>query len=80
MLFYWASILVVVIKPGARPTTIFWVIAVSLFMNVVIVTTRAVVFSTPVIMRAYWKVRRWIEELFAFLFGAAAIVVAADQR
>ncbi|MEM7710165.1 MAG: LysE family translocator [Pseudomonadota bacterium] len=79
VLFYWASIFVVGVKPGGGAEAVFWVVAVSLAMNVLIVTTWALIFSRPAVMAGYARFRRWIEGAFAAVFGAAAWAVATQR-
>ena len=80
VLLYWASIFVIAVKPDASSNAIFWVIVVSLTMNVIIVTTWATLFSRPPMMAGYLKFRRWLEASFAAIFGIAALLIVTDNR
>ena len=78
-LFFWSSIFVIGIKPGASSSAVFWVVGVSMMINVLVVTTWALLFSTPTLMAGYLRFRRWIESASAAFFGGAAIFVVAHR-
>jgi len=79
VLFYWTSIFVVAVKPGASSSAILGVIVASLAMNILIVSTWAFFFSRPTVMTTYVRLRRWVEGASATLFGVAAIYVISER-
>ncbi|MEM6422775.1 MAG: LysE family transporter, partial [Pseudomonadota bacterium] len=78
-LLFWGSIFAIGIAPGAPASAVIWVIALSMGVNVAIVTAWALLFSRPAMMAAYLRFRRWIEATFAAFFGAAATWIVANR-
>ncbi|WP_208348586.1 LysE family translocator [Pseudaestuariivita rosea] len=78
-LFFWGSIFAIGAKPDASPSAVVWIVGLSMAVNITLVTTWAVLFSTPALMAAYLRFRRWIEGIFAGFFGAAAVFVVANR-
>lgn len=74
-LLYWGSIFAIGVKPEASHDAIYGVIALSLFMNIFVVTSWALVFSNAKVMQSYRQSRRWIEGVFAGMYGLAAALV-----
>ncbi len=79
-LIFWGSIFAIGLKPGAPPSAMGWVIAVSMMVNVILMTTYAMVFSKPGMMAGYVRFRRWIEGGFAAFFGGAAIYLVTSRE
>lgn len=79
-LIFWGSIFAIGLKPGAPPIAMLWVIAVSMMVNVFLMTTYALVFSKPGMMVGYVRFRRWIEGAFATFFGGAAIYLITSRE
>lgn len=78
-LFFWSSIFVIGAKPDASTAAVAWIVGISMAINILIVTTWAVLFSTPVLMAGYLRFRRWIEGVFAAFFGGAALYVVTRR-
>ncbi|MEO1774340.1 MAG: LysE family translocator [Pseudomonadota bacterium] len=78
-LFFWGSIFAIGVTPGASSDAVYWIVGISMAINVVIVTTWALLFSTPVLMARYLRFRRWIEGVFAAFFGGAALFVVTQR-
>lgn len=72
-LLFWGSILAIGLKPGAPADAVLWVLIICISIDVVIVSSYAVLFSNPTLTRGYLKLRRVFEGLFALFFFAAAI-------
>lgn len=79
-LVFWGSIFAIGLKPGAPPVAMLWVIAISMIVNVFLMTTYAFVFSKPGMMTGYVRFRRWIEGAFAMFFGGAAIYLVTSRE
>ncbi len=70
---FWGSILAIGLKPNAPHTSIVWIIIICMLINIVLVTSYALLFSSSSLTQKYLRLRRWFESLFAvFFFGAAA--------
>lgn len=72
-LVFWASILAIGLKPGAPPLAVFEVLAICIMIDVVLVSSYALLFSNATLARGYLRSRRVIESLFAMFFVGAAI-------
>ena len=78
-LFFWGSIFAIGAKPDASSAAVIWIVGISMAVNVMLVTTWALLFSTPALMDAYLRFRRWIEGVFAVFFGGAAVFIVARR-
>ena len=78
-LLFWASIFAIGAKPNASSEAMLWIVGISMAINVLLVTTWAMLFSTPALTKAYLGFRRWIEGVFSVLFGAAAVFIVARE-
>ncbi|MEO1457729.1 MAG: LysE family translocator [Pseudomonadota bacterium] len=74
-LLFWGSIFAIGTKPDASLTAVYWIVGISMTINLLLVTTWALLFSTPPLMNAYLSFRRWIEGVFAVFFGGAAVFI-----
>ena len=70
---FWGSILAIGLKPGAPAIAVLWVLITCISIDVIIVSSYAILFSNPTLTRGYLKLRRVFEGLFALFFFAAAI-------
>ncbi len=78
-LFFWGSIFAIGAKPGASSAAVIWIVGISMAINVMLVTTWALLFSTPALMAAYLRFRRWMEGIFAIFFGGAALFIVSGR-
>jgi threonine/homoserine/homoserine lactone efflux protein len=78
-IFAWGAVFAVIVPPGAAPVvlaeTFFALIAVS---NIVFFGY-AIMFSSPVFVRGYQKMRRWFEGGFAIMFGFAGFKILTTR-
>ena len=79
-LFFWGSIFAIGAKPEASASAVIWIVGISMTINVLLVSTWALLFSTPALMSAYLNFRRWIEGVFAMFFGGAAFFIVARRN
>ncbi|MEM7730766.1 MAG: LysE family translocator [Pseudomonadota bacterium] len=76
---FWGSILAIGTKPGAGSGGVLGILAICLVINVAITTSYALLFSSEAITHGYLRMRRWLEGLFAAVFGVAAIYLFASR-
>ena len=70
---FWGSILAIGTKPGAGSGAVLGILAICLAINVAITTSYALLFSSAAITRGYLRLRRWLEGMFACVFGGASV-------
>lgn len=68
----WGSIYALVAAPHATPATLFGYFALLYAGSIVIFIGYAFLFSSPAIVVAYSKARRWFDLAFAGFFGVAS--------
>lgn len=76
---FWGSIFAIGLKPGATEMSILWIVLTSMAINFVLVTGYALLFSTAPLMRAYLRMRRGLEAVFAAFFGAASVLLVVNR-
>lgn len=69
---FWSSIFAIGLKPGASPVSVVWVVVTCVAINLVLVTSYALLFSSPPLTHAYLRLRRWFESVFAVFFSGAS--------
>ncbi|MEM9097862.1 MAG: LysE family translocator [Pseudomonadota bacterium] len=78
-LLAWAAVIALGIRPGSEAGEVPVIVAVCTTIGLILYLAYAVIFSTERVMFAYRAARRWIEGLFAFLFGAAGLKLILDR-
>ena len=69
----WVATISLGLQPGGPPYMPFAILLGCAVLSVVIFGGYALLFSTPTMVRAYRKARRWIEGTLAAFFGAAGL-------
>ncbi|MGJ8527104.1 LysE family translocator [Maritalea sp.] len=72
-LFGWAAVITLGLRPDAPLWMGFVVFAGAYVMSLVINFAYALFFSTDRMIKGYFKVRRWVQGVFAAIFGAAGL-------
>ncbi|MEM9043932.1 MAG: LysE family translocator [Pseudomonadota bacterium] len=78
-LLAWAAVIALGVRPGADPSEIPVIVAVCTLIGLFLYLAYAVIFSTERVMSGYRRARRWIEAVFALLFGAAGLKLILDR-
>ena len=71
----WATIYAIVLPATATPAQVFWLFGFLYSGSIIIFLGYAVIFSTPAMVRAYQRSKRWFELIFAGFFGYASLRV-----
>ncbi|MBB4000624.1 threonine/homoserine/homoserine lactone efflux protein [Aureimonas pseudogalii] len=74
----WVAILALAIEPGAPLWTIAAVLAGTITFSIAFYTLIAVNFSTPKMVSAYSRLRRWIDGTLGVVFTFSAYKLARD--
>lgn len=72
-LFAWAAVITLGLRPDAPWWMGFVVFAGAYAISLIVNFSYALFFSTDRMVRAYFKVRRWVQGVFAAIFGAAGL-------
>lgn len=71
----WGAIFAIAVLVGAAQIVIFETYAALLTVSCCVFLGYAMLFSTPVFVRGYQRMRRWFESAFAILFGLAGLKI-----
>lgn len=74
-ILFFGALFAIGVPPGTPSETLTLVIASIGAMNFWVFLGYALAFSSPVAVRGYLRLKRWIEAAFALMFGAAAIKI-----
>ena len=72
-IFSWGAIYAITVSPDAGLAQVFRMFAFLFAGSITVFIGYALLFSTPGVVRFYQNLRRWIELVFAALFGAASL-------
>ena len=72
-LFAWGAVITLGLRPDAPWWMGFVVFAGAYMVSVLTMTTFALLFSTKRMMNGYLRLRRWIQGVFAVIFGLAGV-------
>lgn len=71
----WGAIFAIAVPVGAAQIVVFETYAALLTVSCCVFFGYGLLFSTPVFVRGYQRLRRWFEGTFAILFGVAGLKI-----
>ena len=74
-ILFFASLFAIAVPPGTPSQTLAVVIGAIALQSAGIFIGYALLFSSPVAVKVYIRLKRWFEATFALMFGAAAIKI-----
>jgi len=75
----WGAIYAIALPAGAGPAQIWQLFGLLIGVSVLVFFGYGLLFSSPRIVRAYTRARRWFEGAFAALFGAASLKILTTR-
>ena len=75
----WGAVYAIVMPLGATTGDLLYTFALLYAGSIMVFIGYAFLFSTPPLVRAYRKARRWFEGTFALFFGAASLKILTTR-
>ncbi|WP_282128597.1 LysE family translocator [Roseobacter litoralis] len=75
----WGAVYAISLPADAAPANVAFMFAFLYSGGILVFTGYALLFSSPRVVQAYTRLRRWFEAAFALLFGAAALKILTTR-